>query len=137
VDMDGVSLAPYLRDPKAELSLDAYNETGIWLAEMPGMQAGHLRYPNLMEILEIQSKSTGTLGIKKEYEQVIIDSKDRMILSGRWKLVYLPLNEGVSWRLFDVQNDPSCKSNVLHFWPEVVDGIKVKLLKFVEADRSG
>jgi arylsulfatase A-like enzyme/GT2 family glycosyltransferase len=137
VDMDGVSLAPYLRDPKAELSLDAYNETGIWLAEVPGMQAGHLHYPNLMEILEIQSKSTGTLGIKKEYEQVIIDSKDRMILSGRWKLVYLPLNEGVSWRLFDVQNDPSCKSNVLHFWPEVVDGIKVKLLKFVEADRSG
>ena len=111
-EMDGVSLASYVRDPQARLQLDAYNETGIWLADMPGLQPNHLRYPNLLEMLEVPDKATGTLALKPEYQQQVIVAKDRMLRRGRWKLVYQPLTTGSQIRLFDVEADPGCRRDV-------------------------
>ncbi len=118
-EMDGVSLQPYMRDPEAHLELDAYNETGIWLADIPGMPKEHLRYPNLLEILEVPNKSTGTLAIKAEYQRAIIAAKDRMLHRGRWKLVYQPLIKGERISLYDTDTDPECRHDVSAAHPDI------------------
>lgn len=133
--MDGVSLAAYLRDHSAQLHLDAYNETGIWLTELPGMPAEHLHYPDLTELLEVPNKATGTLSIKDEYQDQVIAAKDRMIRSGDWKLVYQPLNKGAMWRLFNIASDPECREDVLQHHPEIADRLRSSLQNWINRDQ--
>lgn len=117
-EMEGVSLASALKGG-ALPELAAFYETGIWLTEVPGMPAGHLSYPNLLDMLEIPDPRSGTMAIKPEYQNRIIAAKDRMIRSGRWKLVYQPLNDGKLLRLYDLEIDPDCRTDVAGAQPEV------------------
>ncbi|MBW8371325.1 MAG: sulfatase, partial [Thiobacillus sp.] len=117
--MDGVSLAGCLAEDAACPELDAFNETGIWIADIPGLPDAHLRYPDLLELMEVPDRASGTLAIKPEYCKAILAAKDRMIRHGRWKLVYQPLSEGSLQRLFDLDTDPECKTDVLDQHPEI------------------
>ena len=117
--MDGVSLAATLNDPARCPDLDAYYETGIWITDIPGLPDRHLRYPNLLELLEVPDRDSGTLALKAQYAGITVAAKDRMIRSGDWKLVYQPLVGGYSLQLFDVKSDPMCKSNVAAEHPEI------------------
>ncbi|ATE60926.1 sulfatase-like hydrolase/transferase [Thauera sinica] len=110
--MEGVSLVPLLRDEAAPRELEAYNETGLWLTPPPGMDPTHLRYPNLLEMLEVPDKDSGTLAIKTDFQHAIVEAKDRMLREGRWKLVYQPLTGGYRLCLYDVANDPGCHEDV-------------------------
>ena len=128
--MDGVSLANYQRQtigPK----LDAYNETGIWIADIPGLPETHLRYPNLLELTEVPSRESGTLGIKAEYRDIVLAARDRMIRSGHWKLVYQPLQEGYLLMLFDIEADPSCSHNAINQHPEIARSLWGKLERYI------
>lgn len=117
-EMEGVSLATALQGCELP-ELPAYYETGIWLTELPGMPAGHLRYPSLLDMLEIPDPGSGTMAIKPEYQDRIIAAKDRMVRSGRWKLVYQPLIGGKLLRLYDLKIDPDCRKDVAATEPEV------------------
>jgi arylsulfatase A-like enzyme len=88
--MDGISLVPYLRGGAGDPGLAAYCETGIWLTPPPGMPEDHLRYPELLAILEVPDTATGTLALKPAYRQIVLHAKDRMVRRGDWKLVYQP-----------------------------------------------
>lgn len=111
--MDGVSLAACFEQHKHCPQLDAFNETGIWIADIPGLPEKHLRYPDLLELMEVPDRSSGTLAIKPEYTMCIMDAKDRMIRRGHWKLTYQPLTNGHILQLFDVVADPMCKQNLI------------------------
>lgn len=113
VSMDGVSLAACFEQHGHCPELDAYNETGIWIAAIPGLPEKHLRYPDLLELMEVPDHSSGTLAIKPEYMKCIMDAKDRMIRRGHWKLTYQPLTNGHILQLFDVEVDPMCKQNLI------------------------
>ena len=115
--MDGVSLAGCFERQCPRL--DAYNETGMWISDIPGMPERHLRYPDLLELMEVPDKGSGTLAIKPEYSERIIAAKDRMIRSGNWKLTYQPLMVGYHLQLFDVVEDPMCKCDLIHQHPDV------------------
>jgi len=112
-NMDGVSLVSCMGPDRACPQLDAFNETGIWIADIPGLPETHLRYPNLLELIEVPNRGSGTLAIKPEYCETIFAAKDRMIRSGRWKLVYQPLSDGHLLQLFDIETDPMCKLNLI------------------------
>ena len=112
-NMDGVSLVSCMSLDNPCPKLDAYNETGIWIADIPGLPEHHLRYPDLFGLIEIPDRAGGTLAIKPEYTMRIIDAKDRMIRRGRWKLTYQPLLDGYLLQLFDVTADPMCKQNLI------------------------
>lgn len=112
-NMDGASLVSCMGPDRACPELDALNETGIWIADIPGLPETHLRYPNLLELIEVPNRGSGTLAIKPEYCETIFAAKDRMIRRGRWKLVYQPLNDGHLLQLFDVVEDPMCKRNLI------------------------
>jgi arylsulfatase A-like enzyme len=132
--IDGVSLAPYLHASQPLPELEAFSETGIWLTELPGTPADHLRYPNLLELLTVRNKATGTISLKPEYEPAIIRAKDRMIRRGRWKLVYQPLRDGHLLKLYDLQTDPGCTRDVGGERPEVVQDMWLRLADWIGDD---
>ncbi|MHB1334160.1 MAG: sulfatase family protein, partial [Sulfuriferula sp.] len=132
--MEGVSLASIVHGTQHDLKLAAFNETGIWITDLPGMPEGHLRYPNLLELLEVPDKASGTLAIKPQYRDIVFDAKDRMIRVGRWKLVYLPTKSGALYKLFDLENDPACQHNRLMEEPGLAEALKQKLLAWVAYD---
>lgn len=132
---DGISLISYLKDPMACLELEVYSETGVWLTDMPGTPHGHLCYPNLLELLTVRNKITGTISLKPEYERLIIRAKDRMIRRGRWKLVYQPLQDVHLLKLFDMEVDPRCKLDVAGVNPDVVQELWSILRIWIELDR--
>jgi arylsulfatase A-like enzyme/glycosyltransferase involved in cell wall biosynthesis len=134
--MDGVSLAGCLSDTGHCPELDAFNETGIWIADVPGLPDTHLRYPDLLELLEVPDRASGTLAIKPEYCDTILAAKDRMIRHGRWKLVYQPLEAGHGLRMFDLENDPACQYDVSEQHPELKDDLWQRLQAFVQ-QRNG
>jgi arylsulfatase A-like enzyme len=133
-DMDGDSLADYIINPAHRSQGDAYTETGIWLTTLPGMPPDHLRYPNIMEMLEVPDKAAGTLAIKPEYAATVIAAKDRMIRNGRWKLVYQPLQEGCHLLLFDVETDPECTTDLCSTRPEIAAELWGRLRSWIDLD---
>jgi arylsulfatase A-like enzyme/GT2 family glycosyltransferase len=129
-DADGVSLAGALQGgPMPELM--ARYETGIWLTDLPGMPPGHLRYPDLLDLLDIPDLTSGTMAIKREYQDRVVLAKDRMLRSGCWKLVYQPLVDGAIWRLFDVEADPNCRRDVQSAQPEIFARLKGAMLDWL------
>lgn len=134
LQMEGKSLAGYLRDSSHSSQRSAYYETGIWLTTLPGMPANHLRYPNIMEILEVPDKATGTLAIQQEYVADITSAKDRMIRNDRWKLVYQPLEEGCILLLFDVETDPGCTNDLRSTHPDIAAELWSKLRTWLALD---
>jgi hypothetical protein len=122
--MEGVSLAPCLADAAGCPELDAFNETGIWIADIPGQPDGHLQYPDLLELIEIPQHEHGTLAIKQEFCPSILAAKDRMVRRGRWKLVYQPLHTGERLQLFDLDTDPECRRDLSTEHPAMTDALR-------------
>jgi arylsulfatase A-like enzyme/glycosyltransferase involved in cell wall biosynthesis len=132
--MEGISLAPCLSPGASCPPLDAFNETGIWIADIPGLPENHLRYPDLLELIEVQEHEYGTLGIKPEYDAKILFAKDRMIRRGRWKLVYQPLYGGVALKLFNVEADPGCRCDLSAEEPLIVRDLYAALTRWLTED---
>jgi hypothetical protein len=132
--MDGVSLAACLSPGGECPDLDAFNETGLWIGDVPGLPDDHLRYPDLLELIEVPNADDGTLAIKPEFEQRILAAKDRMIRRGRWKLVYQPLVDGAMLRLFDVETDPQCRQDLLLEEPQVARELNAVLTSWLAQD---
>lgn len=134
IEMDGISLKSYILDSMIETDLEIYNETGIWLTDLPGMPENHLRYPKLLDLLTVRNIVTGTISIKPEFESLVTQAKDRMIRTGKWKLVYQPLQESFLLRLFNLDQDPLCQDDVSENHPEIVNMLWKKLYCIIEDD---
>lgn len=116
------------------MNLTAYQETGIWFGRIPGLHPEHLTYPNLLDLLEVPDKQTGSMTIKPEYLPLLNRAKDRMVRKGRWKLVYQPLVSGVLYQLFDLESDPECRRDVAARHPEIFEALKAELDGWLRAD---
>ncbi len=134
--MEGVSLAAALQGG-AQPELSAFNETGIWLTHLPGIPVNHLRYPDLLEMLEVPDKRSGTLALKSEYQVRVVAAKDRMIRCGKWKLVYQPLDQDLLLRLYDMETDPDCRRDVATEMPAVTAQLWERLRAWMEWERGG
>jgi arylsulfatase A-like enzyme len=130
---DGVSLQQYLTDPNQRPDLPAFNETGIWLTEVPGMAPEHLHYPDLFEILDVPDRDAGTITVKPEYEGLVLRAKDRMMRTNQWKLVYQPLLSGYRLLLYDVIADAACRRDVADKHPDAVAELWPRLRAWIPA----
>lgn len=133
--MEGVSLQNCLNGEEPP-ELPAYNESGIWLADLPGMPEDHLRYPNLLQLLDIPDYISGTFAIREKYRDLIIEAKDRMIRLGRWKLTYQPIKVGAIYSLFDMESDPACRNNVIGQHPGIAQELKELLVNWLCHDKK-
>ncbi len=132
--VDGASVLPWWNSHSFTEVRPAINETGIWLTDLPGTPPGHLRYPQLLDLLEVSDKETGTLSIKAEHQADIVRAKDRMLCRDGWKLVYQPLEAGPMYLLFDLRTDPGCKFDVLDQHPKVGAGLIAELEQWLAQD---
>lgn len=135
-EMDGRPLTPYIDDPGTNLDLAAFYETGVWLAPMPGVRSDHLQYPSLLKILEIPNKETGTMSVKPQYRDIVIQARDRMIRTDDWKLVYLPMKEGALYWLFDLRENPDNDEDVSAQHPEIFAQMKQRLVDWMKHDHK-
>ncbi len=133
--VDGVSLAACLAGEDCP-QLDAFNETGIWITDIPGLPASHLRYPDLLELIDVPDREGGTLGIKDQYCSRIMAAKDRMIRHGRWKLVYQPLEDGHQLQLFDLESDPLCLRDIAGQHAAVTADLWARLQDFLDVSTT-
>ena len=134
--IDGKSLAGHLRGAAAETHPPAFQETGVWLGSLPGMDEHHLSYPDILELLEIRDLHTGTLSLRRDLLATIVRAKDRMIRDGRWKLIYQPMDYGAYWQLHDLESDPECLQDFSEQQPEVFEDLKQRLIAWMEQDPS-
>jgi arylsulfatase A-like enzyme len=132
--VQGVSLAPLMRGEALSMELPAFNETGVWLTDLPGTPMNHLRYPHLPELLEVPDKRIGMISLKRKYVDSIIAAKDRMVRIGDWKLTYQPLIDGATYRLFNIREDPGCLRNVIDQYPEIGEHLKLSLDRWMDDD---
>jgi arylsulfatase A-like enzyme/glycosyltransferase involved in cell wall biosynthesis len=137
--MEGISLAACLAAPDHCPKLDAFNETGLWITDIPGLPEQHLRYPDLLELMEVPDRESGTLAIKSQYKGITLAAKDRMIRRGAWKLVWQPLLVGYQTMLFNTEEDPDCKRDCSVAQPEICSELLQALQAWIanDPDQSG
>jgi arylsulfatase A-like enzyme len=136
VGMDGVSLGPYLGGTSPDMGLAAYAETGIWLTDLPGAPDNHLRYPSLLDLVEVTDKQSGTLSIRPEYRQMVNGAKDRMIRVGPWKLTYQPTTEGALYALYNVVEDPECRHDRASDHPKILAELQRRLHAWINLSQD-
>lgn len=134
---DGQSLLPALEGQPLPARL-AFAETGLWftrrIPDVPG--ALRLPYPDLTEVVEVDSGAGGDLVARAELEPLLITAKHRMVRDERHKLIYAPTRSGVKWMLFDTESDPLEERDVAGEHPEVVARLGKELWQWMLADPS-
>jgi hypothetical protein len=82
----------------------------------------------------VPERADGTLALKDEFRRIVVDAKDRMVVSGRWKLTYQPLQSGALIKLFDLDNDSDCRHDVAAMFPDIAARLESELRKWLEKD---
>jgi arylsulfatase A-like enzyme len=101
---------------------------------MPGMPEEHLRYPDLLELMEVPNHGSGTLAIKSKYHGTILHAKDRALRHGRWKLVYQPMETGNQISMYDVEADPACRHDISAEHPTIRVDLWTRLQEIMAED---
>ena len=123
-NLDGINLLPYIQTNQSP-SLYAYQETGIWIGKIPGLHPRQILYPNIVDLLDIPDKNSGTLEINQKYYPTVIRAKSRSIQDEKWKLVYMATYDGPVYQLYDMERDPYM--DVISQYPEVFQRLKLVL----------
>jgi len=132
--VEGKSLMPYIGQTGIDMKLKAFSETGVWLASLPGIKSEHLKYPSLLDILEVPDKETGTLVISEKYIDQVIAAKDRMVRDDRWKMIYLPMEKEAVYWLYDMKSDPVGRHELSKVYPEKYHELKSDLMQWMNRD---
>jgi hypothetical protein len=86
----------------------------------------------LPDLLEVPDKAQGALSIKREYKDLVIRAKDRALRAGRWKVVYRPMESGVSRiELYDLEDDPDCRRDLAAAHPRVAARLAQQLIVWI------
>jgi arylsulfatase A-like enzyme len=119
-DMQGVDLTPLIDGSRSSLDLTAFAETcylffpkaramtGLTEAE----RAQVVDLAGAVDTLEVDPSFRHNLVLRATYRQAVIDAKDRMVRTERWKLVRIPGKTAPLVRLFDMQADPQQQQNL-------------------------
>ncbi len=132
--VEGVSLQPTIKGQE-QLELPGFCETGLWLTTPPGQHPDHLKYPDLLEILDIPDKNQGTLAISPEYKEAIEKARDKMLEIGEWRLIIIALEQGPKYELYYIPTDPTCKNDIAKENTVVVNRL-IPMLANISAKKS-
>jgi arylsulfatase A-like enzyme len=112
--LDGVSLGPLLRGEADDLDLTAFAETcylffpkaNAMLGLSPAERAEVVDLAGAADTLEVDPAFRHNLVLRPALRQAVIDAKDRMARTAKWKLIEIPGKTRPIRRLFDLQRDP-------------------------------
>lgn len=118
--MEGVDLTPLVDGAVNTLDLTAFAETCYLFfpkaRAMTGLtdaeRAQVIDLAGAADTLEVDATFRHNLVLRPEYRQAIIDAKDRMVRTARWKLVVIPGKTAPLVRLYDMAADPQQRENL-------------------------
>jgi arylsulfatase A-like enzyme len=133
-DVDGESLVPALRGEPTAPKL-AYAESEIMFANAAG-SARELRvpYPGFLSVLETDSAHEDQTVLKREYDEVTLMARQRMVRDERFKLVYAPTRAGPRYWLYDTKLDPAEMRDVSAEFPRERDRLEAALWRWMLED---
>lgn len=124
--LDGVSLTPLLKSQPMP-DLPGFCQTGLWLATPPGQHPDHIRYPELLDVLDVPCKRSGTLALREEYGAVVEKARDSMFELGEWRLVLTSLVSGTNYALYRTTLDADHTKDFAEDQPEIVRALTKEL----------
>jgi arylsulfatase A-like enzyme len=125
----GASLMPLLEGKTKDMQLPVYAETGLWfIHEGPEFfQKLRLAYSDVTRICDYEKYFHDEIVLKDEYNQYTEVAKYRMVMDDGWKLIYMPLPNGVRWELYNLKQDPEEQKDVSSDEPAQLEVMKKKL----------
>lgn len=118
--LDGVNLLPLARGEVDDLGLTAFAETCylffpkakamLGLSEAERAQVVDLA--GAADTLEVDPAFHHNLVLRPQFRQAVIDAKDRMARTAKWKLVQIPGKQTPVRRLYDMESDPQQQVNL-------------------------
>jgi arylsulfatase A-like enzyme len=71
--------------------------------------------------------------LRPEYEQPLVDAKERMLRTENWKIILTPTaSGGRHYRLYHIAQDKHCERNVAADHPEVLAAMQKALDRWVD-----
>lgn len=136
-DADGRSLEPLL-EGKTLPAAPAFAETGLWFTQTisdvpPSMR---LPYPDLTHISEVLTDHDDEIVLRKVFEPITETAKHRMLVTEKYKLLYMPTRNGVVWRLYDLEKDPNETHDISAAEPAVLAQLQADLWHWMLEDRN-
>lgn len=134
--MEGVSLKPYIEDPKADLGLAFFGETSYLFCKryIPGEEPLHIE--PMTSTTFIDETFDCHFVLKDEWQPRVLETKERCLRTERWKFVFTPGQHYPIYRLYDLKNDPHCERNVSPLYPQVFDAMKRRLRQWMELKKE-
>ncbi len=121
--------------------VDAYCETGLWFDynRLSPLFFHHNRisYPDVTGLMELDTSYHNELVILQKYQNITNAAKYRSIISGRYKLIYLPLPGGARYELYDQAADPYNEKDIAKANPFVLKRMKKLFFDFIDEKSSG
>jgi len=103
---EGVSLVPALGPGEPSLDLPAFAETCYLFYRKRIASEDVLTVEPADRTLFIDPGFRNNFVLKEEWHQPVLDTKDRMMRTPRWKLIWIPGKRGPIYRFFDMSVDP-------------------------------
>ena len=130
---EGKSFAPWIVEPSTAQSRPFYAETGFPFIQFRVENVQRPPLPPMDEMTFIDDDYDYHFVLKPEYEQRLVDAKERVLRTEHWKLILTPRADGGRhFRLFDLRNDPHCERNIAAEKPEVLAAMKKALEKWID-----
>jgi arylsulfatase A-like enzyme len=128
---EGTSLKPYVKDSNADLSLAYFGETSylFFKRRIPGEETLHI--PAMHHTTHIDNDFDFHIVLKDRYLEGVIKTKERVLRTEDFKLVYTPGQNYPIHRLYDIANDPHCERDVKEQFPEVYRKMKKHLWAWI------
>jgi hypothetical protein len=101
----------------------AYSETGIWFSDRGDhfFQKQRIMYPDIVRLSEVDFKNNREVVLRGEgYPGVVVLAKHRAWREGRYKLLYIPLRDGIRWNctiLSPIRTTTTIWSSGCRRWP--------------------
>ena len=130
---EGKSFAHWIENPSAARSHPFYAETGFPFIQFRVENVQRPPLPPMDELTFIDDGYDYHFVLKPEFEQRLVDAKERMLRTERWKLIMTPRADGGRhFRLFHIAEDKHCERNVAAQHPEVLAAMKTALERWVD-----
>jgi arylsulfatase A-like enzyme len=133
--MEGVSLGSYL-DGGADAGLVAYGESSVPFPVRKMEGESPLVVMPEEPLLTTDGSGEGRFVLNPALREKSLQMKERMIRTGRWKLVFTPGETRDIVRLFAVAGDPECREDVARRYPGTAEVLRRALWEWMRERRQ-
>jgi len=130
---EGQSFAPWFSDRSQAKSRPFFAETGFPFIQFRVENIERPKLPPMDELNFIDDQYDYHFVLRPEYEQPLVDAKERMLRTENWKIILTPTaSGGRHYRLYHIAQDKHCERNVAADHPEVLATMQKALDRWVD-----